>query len=169
MNARTLWTCIVLTLIASFSLPALQAQQDNGGRTRRWDPEQMRQRMMDRMKEQLGVEDAEWKVILPRLEKVMTLSRETGSRGNMMFGRGGRRGRDGEREEPTTAIGKATEKLRTLLENENATPEQIKAALTELRTAREKAKQELDKARQELLELITVKQEAQLVMMGMLE
>ena len=166
MNAKTLLTCAVLALLASFALPPLQAQQRQ---PRRWDPEQMRQRMMDRMKERLGVEDAEWKVIQPRLEKVMTLSREAGSRGNMMFGRRGRRGRDRDNEEPTTATGKATEKLRELLENENATPEQIKTALTELRNAREKTRQELDKARQELLELITVKQEAQLVMMGVLE
>ena len=31
----------------------------------------MRQRMMERMKEQLGADDAAWKVLEPRLTKVM--------------------------------------------------------------------------------------------------
>ena len=64
---------------------------------------------------------------------------------------------------------KAQEQLRTVLDNTSATPDQIKKQLTALRTAREKAKQQLAVAQQDLRKIITVRQEAQLVMMGMLD
>ncbi len=47
-----------------------------------FDPQQMRQRMSDRMKEQFGVtEDSEWKVIFERINKVMEARRSAGSFG----------------------------------------------------------------------------------------
>src|SRR6478672_4731263 len=63
-----------------------------------FDPEQMRQRMMERTREQLGVtNDDEWKIISERVEKVMAARREVpGGFGGGFFGRGpgggGRRG-----------------------------------------------------------------------------
>jgi hypothetical protein len=59
--------------------------------------------------------------------------------------------------------------LRTTLENENAPAEEIKAKLTALRDSRKKAAAELDAARAELQKVVTVRQEAVLVAMGMLE
>lgn len=44
-----------------------------------------------------------------------------------------------------------------------------KAALTALREARAKAREELEKAQKELKDLLTLKQEARLVTMGLLE
>lgn len=46
---------------------------------------QMRQEMMDRLKEAVGASDDEWKVIQPRIEKVQDLQRQTGGRGPGMF------------------------------------------------------------------------------------
>ena len=51
----------------------------------------------------------------------------------------------------------------------NASADELKAKLAALREARTKAREELSKAQQELRELLTTKQEAALVMMGMLE
>jgi hypothetical protein len=59
--------------------------------------------------------------------------------------------------------------LRTTLENENASADEIKAKLTALRDSRKKAAAELDAARAELQKVVTVRQEAVLVAMGMLE
>ena len=151
-----------------------------------FDPERMRQMMNQRMQELFGATDAKWKILGPRVMKVQELSREVGGggRGGMMFGGMGRRGgfggpggpggdqpggRQGAPGREQTEVEKATESLQTLLENTSATPEQIKNQLTTLRAAKEKAKQQLAVAQQELRQIITLRQEAQCVMMGMLD
>ncbi len=177
--------CVLALAVGGLSI----AQPPQGGRDRgpagpgQFDPEQMRQRMTQRMKEQLGADDEAWKVLEPRLMKVMELNRQVGGGpGGMfgMFGRGGPAGnrsdrgpRDGQNApgrpaDQQTAVQKATEQLRTTLDNQSAAPEEIKKNLTALREAREKAKQELATAQQELRQILTVRQEAQLVMMGQL-
>jgi len=148
---------------------------------RQFDPAQMRQMMEQRMREQLGATEQEWKVLGPRVMKVSELNRQISGfgRGGMMFG-GGRRGgpqggpgqpggRPGAPERELTAVEKAQEQLRTTLENTAATPDQIKTQLTALRGAKEKTKQELAAAQQDLRKVVTVRQEAQLVLMGMLD
>src|SRR3954471_6899566 len=74
-----------------------QAQGQNGqaqgqrGQRGNFDPAAMRERMLNGIKERLGATDEEWKVLQPKIEKVMTAqrdSRTTGGRG----GRGGDRG-----------------------------------------------------------------------------
>lgn len=157
---------------------------------RQFDPEQMRQMMEQRMREQLGATEQEWKVLGPRVTKVQELSRQVGAggRGMMFGGFGGRRGGPGGAGAPggpaggpggrfgaggpqreLTAVEKAQDQLRTVLDNASSTPEQIKAALTTLRKERETAKQQLAAAQQELRKIITVRQEAILVMMGSLD
>ncbi len=155
------------------------AQAGPGGR--QFDPARMRQMMEQRMREQLGATEQEWKVLGPRVTKVAELGRQTSGfgRGGMMFGMGGRRGgpggnrfgggRPGAPDREPTAVEKAQEQLRTVLENTSATPDQIKKELTALRAAKEKAKQQLAAAQQELRKIVTVRQEATLVMMGMLD
>ena len=68
-----------------------------------------------------------------------------------------------------TPVDQAKSELRELLSNKDAAPEQIKAGLTALRLANEKARQELAKARQDLRQLMTVRQEATLVLSGLLD
>ena len=146
-----------------------------GQQRRRFDPEQMRQAMLERMKESLGATDEEWKVLGPKVEKVQTLSRQVGGGGGMggLFGGRGRRAttrpEGAEETRQLSAVEKAVEELRATLENEQAQPEEIKKKLTALREAREKAKQELDKAQEALREIVTLRQEAQLVLMGLLD
>ncbi len=152
------------------------------------DPEQMRQMMNERMRQQLGASEAEWKLIGPRLQKVMELNRDATAGGRGMFGvggmggmgmaAGGRPGGPGEAgagrpgapgaQRELSAVDKATEQLQTVLAKESPSADEIKTALTSLRTAREKAKQDLAKAQQELRQLLSVKQEAMLVLMGTL-
>ena len=155
-----------------------RGQMPGGGQ---FDPERMRQMMSQRMQEMFGATDEEWKILGPRVTKVQELSREVGGgfRGGMMFGRrggpqggpGGGRfgGRQGAPDREQTEVEKATEGLQTLLENTSATPDQIKNQLTALRAAREKTKQQLAVAQKELRQIITVRQEAQCVMMGILD
>ena len=63
---------------------------------------------------------------------------------------------------------KIQQKLQTTLEDTSASPDKIKQQITQLRAARETAKQELAKAQQDLRQVLTLRQEATLVLMGML-
>jgi hypothetical protein len=146
---------------------------DGGGR-RNFDPAQMRERMLGRMREQLGASEDEWKVIQPKLEKVMAAQRDArfGGMGGMMMG-GGRRGGDGGGagggDQQQTAVQKAASDLRTTLQSENASADEISQKLKAYREAREKAQAELAAAQKELKEVLTQKQEAQMVIFGMLD
>jgi len=144
------------------------------GRSGRFDPERMRQAMLERLKETLGATDEDWKVLGPRVEKVQTLSSQLRSRRGMaaMFMRRGPRrdvpeGSEATREQ--TKLEKAQQELRTTLENQEAKPKEIQEKLTALRTVREKVKQDMARAQQQLRELLTTRQEAQLVLMGLLD
>src|SRR5579885_610470 len=77
--------------------PAGGPPQGGGFGRGNFNPEEMRQRMMDMYKERMEVKsDDEWKVIQPRIQKVMDARRDVGFGGGMrgMFGPGGRRGGD---------------------------------------------------------------------------
>src|SRR6476660_9941935 len=88
------------------------------------DPAQFRERMMNNIKKRLGATDDEWKVISPKVEKVMTAQRDArGGGGFGGFGGGGGRrggggggGGGGADQQPTTEAGKASADLRTALE-----------------------------------------------------
>src|SRR5258705_7103323 len=70
---------------------------NNNNRQRgNFDPAQARERFMTQIKERLGASDDEWKVLQPKLEKVMTAQRESrGGVGGFGGGRGGRGGGGG--------------------------------------------------------------------------
>lgn len=181
---------VLALIVAGMCVAQPQPGQNRGNRGDRgnFDPAQMRQRMMENWKQQLGADDEAWKVIEPRLTKVMELSRDamSGGRGGMFgFGRmrggpggpggpGGDNARGnrprfpGEENREQTAVEKAADALNTTLENQSASPDTIKQQLTALRAARVKAQQDLATAQQELRQILTVRQEAQLVLSGML-
>jgi chromosome segregation ATPase len=141
------------------------ANRGNRGNRGNFDPAQFRQRMEDRMKEQLGVNDDEWKVIQPKLQKVMEAQRD--ARGGGFGFRGGRDRGSSSRQQ--TPVQQAQHDLQQLLENKEAPAAEIQAKLTALREAREKAKTELASAQKDLKDVLTQRQEAVLVMMGMLD
>jgi septal ring factor EnvC (AmiA/AmiB activator) len=107
--------------------------------------------------------------------KVDQLTRQiSGSGRGGMFPGGGRRGAQGDQpgaaqEGEMTAMEKASQALRTSLRNESTSPDEIKKQLAALRTAREAAKKDLAVAQQELRKSVNIRQEAQLVLMGLLD
>ena len=170
----------VVMFIAVLAMSATGAFAQGQGQGRgNFDPAQFQQRAMERIKEQLGATDDEWKVIQPKVEKVMTAQRESRSGGFGFggFGGGGRGGAGGggggggggADRQPTTAVGKASQDLRTTLEDKNAAPETISKKLATLREAREKARKDVADAQKDLKEILTQRQEAVLVINGMLE
>jgi len=121
--------------------------------------------MMERMREQFAVkDDAEWKLISERIEKVNDARRESMMRGmGMMFGGGrGGRGPGGSEAMPEQeALQKAIEA--------NASSDEIKSKLNKYREALKAKEAVLTKAQDELREVLSAKQEAQAVLMGLLK
>ncbi|HCO94607.1 MAG TPA: hypothetical protein DIU00_11765 [Phycisphaerales bacterium] len=139
---------------------------------RQFDPQQMQRMMEQRMQRQVGASDAEWKTIGPSVMKVSQLSRQvSSSRGGMFVG--GRRGPLGGRQVYQSGqvkeLENATEQLQILLGNESAKPEDIEKQLTALRAARANVKKQLAAEQQKLQKQVTVRQKAQLVLMGLLD
>jgi len=64
---------------------------------------------------------------------------------------------------------KACEELFELLQDKSSKPEKIKQKMDALRQAREKAKKQLDKVRQELRKILNSRQEANLVLLEVLD
>jgi len=157
--------------------PAPPAQTGSGGR-RSFDPSQFRQRMMDTLKDKLGATDDEFAAIQPKLEKVMDLQREVNGSGMRSLFGGGRRSRGGGDGGATpaaststatpSAVQAASTDLQTTLDNKDAKPEDIKAKLDAFRDAKTKAKDDLTAAQKDLESVLTQRQEAMLVMMGLL-
>lgn len=173
MSRRILIPLLLAALMVPFAVA--QDNSERGERGERGDDRagrggDFRQRMMDNMKEQMGVtNDDEWKVIMAKLEPVMAKRAETmgGGMAGMFRGRGGRGGDDDNRQR--SAVEQASRDLRTTLENKEATEEQIKQKLTAFREARDKARTELAAAQKELKEILMPRQEAVLVQYGMIE
>lgn len=141
-----------------------------------FDPGQFRTRMMERYQEVLGINDTEWKAVEPLIQAVMEKRAATRMGG---FGRRGftgpRRGGEdnaGNRPRSTGFGGEASaevEALQSALESSSTTPAEIQAKLQALREARKKAAEELDAAQKKLRSVLSVRQEAQMVLMGMLD
>jgi hypothetical protein len=164
--------CCVLAASMVFAAPDRPTRGDRQDGPRGFDREAMQTRMLEMMKERIGATDEEWTVIQPRLSEVMTLQQSArgGMRGMFGPGRGGRN-RDGQQstETVTDPVEKASQELQETLDKEAPSNTEIQNKLLALRGAREQAKQKLVAAQQKLREVLSVKQEAQLVIMGMLD
>lgn len=184
----------LLTIILSVAGTQVQAQQPqaaggapgfNGGPP---NFEEMRKEMRARTREALKATDEEWSVIDPLLEKVEAKQRQlmagrfggfgprpggppplpsgnaqqnggSASRGNNAGNRGG---------DPSFGSPE-TDALRAALADEKTSADEINAKLNAVREQRKQAAAELAAARSELSAVLTVRQEAVLVSMGVLE
>jgi chromosome segregation ATPase len=115
-----------------------------------------REQAIDDLKEQLGFSDREWPIIKPRLQAVYDLVHPA----RPMMGRN---------EQPMTETEQRSRELREALQGENPVPDQIKAKLAALRAAKERASQTLAQARQNLRQIMNLRQEAVLVLNGLLD
>jgi hypothetical protein len=149
---------------------------DRGGRGDRgnFDPAQFRQQMEERMmqstRDRLEItDDTEWKAIEPLVKKVNELRMQQAAGGMRgMFGRGGRgpggdqggrSGFGGEASAEQTALADAIE--------QNASKDDLKAKMAAFRKAREAKESELKAAQETLKKVLTTKQEAVALQMGL--
>jgi hypothetical protein len=131
---------------------------------------------MERVREQLGVkDDAEWSLIEARIKKINDsrpgMGRGFGGPGGPggpggqggQGGQGGRQGRGGFGQPNPDA-----EALQSALDS-GASADDIKAKLTTYRASAKQKEAQLEKAQDELRQLLSVKQEARAVLMGLLK
>jgi hypothetical protein len=158
-----------------FSGSTLMAQPGpGGGPGGNFDPAQMRQQMMDRMREQFDVkDDAEWKLISTRIEKVMEARREAGGGfgGGMMGGmRPQRRNADAnadpnqpQQQRRRGGMGGApnpdVEALQKAVDDK-ATADELKAKMAKVRESRKAGEAKLEAAQEDLRKVLNTKQEA---------
>jgi hypothetical protein len=174
----------LLTIVALAAMPVVLNAQDapkpstpggNNSERRegdrgRFNPEEFRKRMAEQMKASLKVNDDEWSVLQPLIDKVLEKQRDASTRsfgGRPPGSSGGGGSTDSSR--PERAGTAEREALRTALQNEGGSLEDIKAKLAAVRDVHKKATAELAAAREELKKVVTVRQEAALVSMGLLE
>ena len=159
------------------------------GQNRRPDPEEFRQRMAERMREQFGVtDDAEWKIIEGKIQKVTEARRAVGGGGfaAAMGGFGGRRGGpggggDGDRAERGGGGGGEGRRggfggepspeqaeLQKAIESK-ASADELKTKLAKVREARKANEAKLEAAQEDLKKVLSVRQEAVAVMMGLVK
>ncbi|MCS7090216.1 MAG: hypothetical protein RMN51_03675 [Verrucomicrobiota bacterium] len=150
--------------------------QDRGPRN--FDPEQFRQRMMERVREQLEVtDDNEWRAIEPLVNRVMEARRDLmGGRGFFGRGRGGPGGGPGGPGGPGggpggPAFGQPSPELEALNRaiESKASASELKSALAKYREARKTREEALRKAQEDLRKVLTVRQEAIAVANGWLD
>src|ERR1041385_530464 len=171
------------TLILSAGMVSAQPQQFGGGN---FDPQQfqqqMQQRMLEAARDQLEVtNDQEWKIIDTRLTKVMQLRTETMLSGGLGMFAGMGRNRGGGGGDGGDRGGRAASFMRNLMPpnpeadavqkalDDNAPAAEINARLAKLREAKKQKQAALAKAQADLRQVLSVRQEATLVMMGFLE
>jgi hypothetical protein len=149
-----------------------------GGRN--FDPAQFQQQMQQRMSEFLRgklsvTNDDEWNVIEPLLTKVVQKRMEVSfaGMGGMRAMMGGNRGGGNRQGGGPRMFGMGQpspeeDALSNALDN-NAPKEEVKTALENLRAARKRKADELAKAQDDLKQVLTLRQEASLVSLGMLD
>jgi hypothetical protein len=169
--------------VLALSTANLMAQRGQGGGRGGFgdmDPDEIRalvkDNAMQNYQEALGFPDDEWVAISPIVEKVYDaqLEANTGNIGRGGFGRGGRGGqggrggrggRGGFGQDPMPEL----VALQEALASEDTSSDEIREKLAALREAREKNEKALADARSALKEVLTVRQEAAAVTMGLLE
>jgi hypothetical protein len=170
---------IVLALLLSAATALAQpkgAQSKNGNR----DPAQFMARITERYRSQLVVtNDEEWKIIEQRIETVLQAERElrnaeftSSSRNGATNGKKGLRSNSG-RVRGNAPGGSSSEAdsdvtgLRKLIESK-APPGQIRAKLARVREMFKQKQMSLDTAREDLRSVLSVRQEAIAVLIGLL-
>ncbi len=166
--------CLTSVPLLAQQAPGRDRGARNADRPQRgdFDPAQMQQRMLNNLRERLGVtDDAEWKIISDRIAKVMEARRQVGFGGGLRFGRPlgdgpgadagrGRRGFFGATASPEA------EALQRAIESK-ASREELKAAMAKYRKARRANEEQLRQAQEELRQVLTVEQEAIALQMGL--
>ncbi len=176
----TKWTKLVFAMLACaiISMAAVRAEDappaggnntgGGGGGRGNFDPAKMREMMQTRLKDSMGATDEEWKALQPKIDDLMKVRDAERSSMRGMYRRPGS-GDQTTADANKTDLQKKTEALKALVDAKDSDPKAIQDALKGLRDEREKNRAAVKKAQESLKELLSAKQEAILVMYGMME
>jgi len=157
---------------------AAQAQDRHAGNTNNdshgrgnFDLSQIQQRVMDGIRQHLAfTNDTEWAVVQPLVQKVVDAQRETMSSGMSLYRLMRRPGGDTNRDRRPSSFGTPNpeaEALQKALEDQ-APAAMVKSAMERYRAARKAKEAVLLQAQEALRGVLTVRQEAQAVAVGLL-
>lgn len=194
MKVKQILTICGVAATLCVCVASLQAQQDNGGgnggggRRRNqggggggnFDPAQMQQRRVDNAREDLGfTNDTDWSAVEPLVKKVVDAQTQVFSDRMRGFGRnrgggnggGGPGGGGGGGGGGRGGFGTPSPEAETLQKavDDNAPSAQIKAALAKLQASRKDKQAKLEAAQAELRKVLSVKQEAQATLSGLIQ
>lgn len=193
MKKRHVWSVVVGMMLASALCMAQDAPPAGGGGAGaaggngggagggrpgggrgNFDPAAAQQRRLDNVKERLAFSDTEWAAVQPLVQKVMEFRRES------MVGMGGfgrRGGNAGGNTAAATdaqpprggAFGQPSPEAEALQKaiDASAPADQIKAALEKFRAAHKASEAKLLEAQENLRKVLSVKQEAQAALLGL--
>lgn len=163
------------TAVAQFNGGNGRENPRQGGNVARTDAVDAHQRLSETFRDQLGLSDDEIKLVLPNIDRVLLLRSELTLGHAPAMPHGMRPGEPGAPAVTTSAypgasaVATKTKELAALLEDKDSRPEEIRNKLDDLRAAKSRAKDELVLAQADLRELLSQRQEAVLVIMGILE
>jgi hypothetical protein len=167
---------ITALCLSSHNLMAQDAPPGGRGNRGNFDPAQMQQRMNEMVRERLEIkDDTEWKAIEPLVTKVNELRREQiGGMGRGMMGgrnRGGDQATQGGNSNRTRIGGEPTaeETALTTAVEANASKEELKAKMEAYRKVKAAKEAELKTAQANLKKVLTTKQEAIALQMGLVQ
>lgn len=146
-----------------------------GGRGGRgnFDPAQMQQRMNERIKERFGSTDEEWKAIEPLVTKVneARMASMAGGMRGMMGGRN-RGGNNADQQNNRPRFGPEPSAEETALSDaieKDAAKDELKAKMAAYRKVKAAKEAELKTAQENLKKVLTTKQEAVALEMGLVQ
>jgi hypothetical protein len=142
-----------------------------------FDPAEFQQRMLEHVRNRLGfTNDAEWNAVQPLVQKVLDARRDSGFGGMppMMMMRGRQNGPNAGAENAANPrrnffaqSNPDAEALQKALDD-NAPAATVQAALARYRAANKEKQAKLEAAQENLRKVLSAKQEAQAVMLGLL-
>jgi hypothetical protein len=198
MKPNTWLKVLALASLAGWSSPTQGAEAEPPGEGQRPSPwrqrlqewraqgqgnrnaEELRARLGDRLRTMLRATDEEWSIIQPLVEDVVAKQGAAmrGQLGGLMGAWGMTSGRGGGVASAPPPDSPSSQRpggsaealaLRQVVESDSATVAEIKAKLSDYRGVRKKAQAELQDARERLRAVLTHRQEAQLVLLGILD
>jgi hypothetical protein len=181
MKAKNLLTVCGVTAALMLSAGSIYAQNGGGGGgggggfgggggRGNFDPAQMQQRIMDGIRQQLNfTNDTDWSAVQPLVQKVVDTRTAVGFGGGMrgMFG-GRNRGGGGGGNNPFNQPNPDRDSLQQALDD-NAPAGQVKALLAKYEASQKAKQAALAAAQANLRTVLTVPQEAQATLMGLLD